>query len=86
MTSSSFSDVEPAWTPDGTKIVYTRITSEGSFIFGDEQKQIRVADADGTNKNDRLLFDAPGEDHDANVRPNGADIVAAVNILNYVTG
>jgi len=75
VTSSSFSDVEPAWTPDGTKIVYTRITSEGSFIFGDEQKQIRVADADGTNKNDRLLFDAPDEDHDANVRPNGADFV-----------
>ncbi|MBM4259034.1 MAG: hypothetical protein FJ147_24435 [Deltaproteobacteria bacterium] len=58
VTSSSFSDVEPAWHPDGTKVAYTRVTVEGGPKVGDEQKHIRITDADGLNKNDRLLFDA----------------------------
>src|SRR6185503_17664576 len=75
VTSSPLSDVEPAWSPDGTRIVYTRVTDQGSPIITDEQKELRINDADGLDKNERLLFDEPGQDHDASFHPSGTELL-----------
>ncbi len=39
-------DAEPAWSPDGTKIVFTKLTGTGT---ADEDHQVELMNADGTN-------------------------------------
>ena len=46
LTEHKLSDVSPAWSPDGTRIAFTRFTTDS---FGD--RGIYVMDADGSNLN-----------------------------------
>ena len=44
LTTNSGPDIEPAWSPDGTKIVFARFIT----IVGQENRDIFVINADGS--------------------------------------
>ncbi len=66
LTDSPLEEIEPAWSPDGTQIVFTRVQGENA-------KDIFIMDANGSNL--RQLTSTPGEDHDATFSPDGKEIV-----------
>jgi Tol biopolymer transport system component len=66
-------DSKPAWSPDGTQIVFTRMLS-----FGDNQ--IWVVNADGTGSRSLLTDDSEG-DHNPSWSPDGTLIVYSSDVL-----
>jgi dipeptidyl aminopeptidase/acylaminoacyl peptidase len=67
-TDLSSAGTDPAWSPDGTKIVFTRFTGGTDEIF--------VMNADGTNQTN-ISNNAAGHDVHAGWSPDGTKIVFA---------
>jgi TolB protein len=43
-------DVDPVWSPDGSRIVFARTSESKTFIYRDQDFRIWVIDADGSDK------------------------------------
>ncbi len=63
--SAHMVDENPAWSPDGTMLVFDRAGAEGTY-------DVYVMDADGTGE--VQLTDDPAEDGDPNWSPDGAQV------------
>ncbi len=69
LTNHPLEDIDPDWSPDGTKIAFA---SNRSGVY-----QIYVMDADGTNQ--IRLTDGPWEKREPDWSPDGGKIVFTVN-------
>jgi len=91
LTRNSIFDVEPTYSPDGKKIVFTTNRDSDSEIY-----RMSVADTnhDGQGDNPRNLTDISGQDSDPVYSPNKAKIAfqsnrdtnAEIYVMNATTG
>jgi serine/threonine protein kinase/Tol biopolymer transport system component len=70
LTSDSRRDAAPAYSPDGSQILYT--------TFNGQDNAIAIMDADGGNQ--RILYDSSGNDYGAAFSPDGNYIVFASDL------
>ena len=76
LTSHPVHDMDPDWSPDGTKIAFISNRNGGEY-------QIYVMDADG--KNQTRLTDGPREKRDPDWSPDGGKIAFTVrDLINHI--
>lgn len=69
----------PAYSPDGTRILFSAVITADQFTVGDEN--IYVMNADGTNV--QQLTTAPGSDEEAAWSPDGTQIAFVSDRLSH---
>jgi TolB protein len=69
LLSKGYHDVDPAFSPDGKKIIYESGVPRGSFEVSD----IYIINADGSER--RALTRTPGDERGARFTPDGSKIV-----------
>ena len=86
LTHASEQEVEPAWSPDGTRIAYTRFDHTGLSCKGCAGS-LAVADADGSHA--RILTTPSGDeyaDEDASWSPDGSQILYTGSSVSKESG
>lgn len=68
LTNTPEEEIEPHWSPDGTKIAFARVLNSAS-----NPKDVFVINADGTGE--KRLTNVAGEDHDPTFSPDGTQLV-----------